>query len=56
MGAYFDLFMMKNTARALVVEGYSGGHTQAPGLVTLMFHFNSSDLPHLLLCKQTSNG
>jgi hypothetical protein len=32
MGAYFDLFMMKNTARVLVAEGNIGG-TQASGLV-----------------------
>jgi hypothetical protein len=25
MGAYLDLFMMKNTARVLVAEGYIGG-------------------------------
>jgi len=56
MGAYSDLFMMKNMARVLVAEGYNGGRTQASGLVDHMFRFSSPDLPHLVLCKQDSNG
>jgi len=55
MGAYFDLFMTKNTARVLMAEGYNGGRTQVPGLVIRMFRFSSPDLPHLLLCEQTCN-
>jgi hypothetical protein len=55
-GACFNLFMMKSTARILAAEGYNGGRTQAPGLVIRMFRFCSPDLPHLLLCKQDSNG
>jgi hypothetical protein len=56
MGAYFDLFMMKNTARVLLVaEGYTGG-TQAPGLVNHVFRFSSPELPRLLICKQDSNS
>jgi hypothetical protein len=42
MGVYFDLFMMKNTARVVVAEGYIGG-TQASGLVNHMFRFSSPD-------------
>jgi hypothetical protein len=44
MGAFFDLFMMKNKARVLVVERYNGGCKHAPGLVIPLFRFYSPDL------------
>jgi len=55
-GAHFDLYMMKNTARVLVAEGYIGGRKQASGLVDHVFRFCSPNLPRLLLCKQISSS
>jgi hypothetical protein len=56
VGAYFDLFMMKNMTRVLVAEGYNEGRTYVAGLVVPLFRFCGPDLSHFYASRAVAAG